>query len=114
MDLDKLRVYAKSQELLSEVLRLAASLPRGWGFLADQLRRAGASVPLNIAEGWGRPEPGDRRRSFDMALGSLHEVAAAVEILRRAGYSTREEFLALWDEIDHISRMLGRLRANAR
>ena len=113
MDLNKLIVYQRSQTLFSEVFALSTRLPRGWGFLADQIRRAGSSVPLNIAEAWGRPAPGDRRRSFDMALGSLHELAAALDILHRAGQLPAPRFSALWQECDAISRMLGRLRANA-
>ena len=106
-------MYQRSQSLVTEVLILTGELPRGWGFLADQIRRAATSVPLNLAEGCGRPERGDRRRSFDMALGSLHELAAALDVLHRAGLLPVARFSALWQECDEISRMLGRLRANA-
>ena len=48
MDLEKLKVYQDGQELLSETLRVLSRLPRGMGWLADQARRAAASIPLNI------------------------------------------------------------------
>ena len=50
MELRELKVYEKSQALLSEALGVANRLPRGWGWLADQMRRCGGSVPLNVAE----------------------------------------------------------------
>jgi four helix bundle protein len=41
-------------ELLAVAVKLAEQAPRGYGSLADNLRRAALSVPLKIAEGSGK------------------------------------------------------------
>jgi four helix bundle protein len=50
--------------------------------LRDQLARASSSIALNTAEGAGRWDtPADRRRFFRMALGSLRESVAILDLL---------------------------------
>ena len=81
LSFQKLDVYRCSIEFLA----LAASLPklpRGHGELADQLRRAALSVPLNIAEGAGRPSAADASRHYAIARGSTMECAAIVDALQ--------------------------------
>jgi four helix bundle protein len=50
-------------------------------YLRDQLLRASSSVVLNIAEGSAKPTPRDQRRFYAIALGSLRESQAALDIL---------------------------------
>ena len=50
------------------------------GHLLDQLKRASASVALNLAEGSGRQSPGDTKRFYHIAFGSLRECQAILEI----------------------------------
>ena len=47
----------------------------------DQWLRAGQSIPLNIAEGNGKSTVPDRRRYFEIALGSALECAAIQDVL---------------------------------
>lgn len=112
MDLRKWRVYQESIGLLDEVVGWTRGLPRGYGWLADQARRAAASVPLNVAEGLGRPSRAERRRFFEIAIGSAHEVAACLEVGYRLGLLPEAPFRVLWDACDHITRMLGKLVAS--
>jgi hypothetical protein len=53
---ERLDVYRAAIELLVLADEVAAALPRGRGYLADQLRRAASSIPFNIAEGAGDGE----------------------------------------------------------
>jgi four helix bundle protein len=48
--------------------------------LRDQLDRAAASVCLNIAEGAGRATRADQRRFYSIALGSLRESQAILDL----------------------------------
>jgi four helix bundle protein len=69
----------RSYWLAVQLYRLLARLspPR---HLRDQLERAAASVCLNLAEGYGRRQPRDKRHFYQIALGSLREVQAILEL----------------------------------
>ena len=56
---------------------------RGCTNLRDQLERASLSIVLNIAEGAGRKTVADRRRCFTIAMGSLLECGALLDVLSR-------------------------------
>jgi four helix bundle protein len=49
-------------------------------YLRDQLLRSSSSVVLNIAEGTGKLTYADKRRYYSIALGSLRESVAALEL----------------------------------
>lgn len=46
--------------------------------LADQMKRAGSSVVLNLAEGM-RSAKGNRQKHYSLAHGSANEVRAAIQ-----------------------------------
>ncbi len=74
------RIYQRALQLTNFALTLELTRP-GYGFLADQLRRAATSVALNYLEGCGRSTRADRARFFDISIGSAYEVIAALDIL---------------------------------
>ena len=49
--------------------------------LKNQFERAASSVVLNVAEGSGRKTVADRNRFFSIALGSLCEIQAILDLL---------------------------------
>lgn len=49
-------------------------------YLKDQLLRASSSIALNIAEGSGKKTPNDQSKYYSIALGSLREFQAIIEI----------------------------------
>src|SRR2546422_6407959 len=63
--------------------------------LADQWRRASYSGVLNIAEGASRRGPREFRRPLDIARGSLHEVAAVLELLVALEYFKESDLVSL-------------------
>ena len=107
MNLEGFDAYRKSVQLVTEVVGACERLPRGYGWLADQARRAVGSVALNVAEGYGRPSAGDRKKHYGYAIGSAHEVAACAELLQRFGQLSQRRFREMWSACDEISRMLG-------
>lgn len=76
--------------------------------LARQMRRAGASVMLNIAEGWRRLGR-DRRQHYAIAAGSNAELRAALDVGEAFGYLDAESFAELDALLDRVSAMLYRL-----
>jgi four helix bundle protein len=85
LNFQKLDVYRCAVEFLALSVDLPAELPRGHSALADQLRRAALSVPLNIAEGSGRPSAADSSRHYGIARGSAMECAAIIDAFQILG-----------------------------
>jgi four helix bundle protein len=100
----KLDVYHCAVTFLGVASTLAERMPRGHSALADQLRRAALSVPLNIAEGSGKGTMEDReaRRFYAIARGSALECAAIVDALQALR-------LVLGDEADRAQELLERI-----
>ena len=80
LDHEKLDVYTIALQVAALAYEIADQLPKGHAALADQLRRAGTSVPANIAEGCGRRHGKDRERFMRIARGSATETAALVDL----------------------------------
>ena len=76
---EQLDVYKAATEFLVVATRSTGHFPRGYSTLADQLRRAALSIPLNIAEGYGKRGPAERGRFDDIARGSAHECGAIMD-----------------------------------
>ena len=80
-----LRIHSVAIGCCAEIRVVAEALARKDAALADQLRRAMASVALNIAEGAGSQGKNRNARYFN-ALGSAREVGSALEVARAFGY----------------------------
>ena len=104
------RIYHRALELVALAKSVMDELPSGYGFLADQLRRAAASVPLNFAEGSGKRSPRDRQRYFLIAKGSAYEVAAVLDVAHTFGVLSNEYHALGIDLCDHLGAMLSRYR----
>ena len=81
-DHERLDVYRASLSFVVTSNRLVGDLPPGYGYLADQLRRAALSITLNIAEGAGEFAPAEKSRFYRMAKRSATESAAGLDVLR--------------------------------
>jgi four helix bundle protein len=74
-----LRVQVLVFDILRSLTPMIRQIASHDASLADQIRRAGASVALNLAEGRGSAGRNAKAR-FHNALGSLREVQAALEV----------------------------------
>jgi four helix bundle protein len=106
--MDFKRIYPRSLELVRLSHAVIEKLPAGYGFLADQLRRASSSVVLNFAEGTGKRSAADRRRYFASARGSACEVSACFDLALAFDATTPDEHAAGCDVCDHLAAMLTR------
>jgi len=82
-DHEKWDVYQASLELVILISDIVEQLPRGKAYLADQLQRAGTSVPLNIAEGAGEDSLSEKARFYRMAKRSAAECASILDVCQR-------------------------------
>lgn len=110
MQHDTTLIYQRSLELVRLVKHVIDELPVGYGFLADQLRRAASSVALNFSEGYGKSTPADQRRYFRIARGSAYEVGAALDVALSFEALAKERHEQGKDLCDHIAAMLTRFR----
>ncbi|WP_406858081.1 four helix bundle protein [Alsobacter sp. KACC 23698] len=106
-DLD---VWQASMSLAVSVYRFTGAFPRDELFgLTSQMRRASASIPANIAEGYGRAQ----RRSFAqflrIAQGSTKELETHAILASRVGLLPMDDALHVERECDRIGRMLRNL-----
>jgi four helix bundle protein len=100
------RIYTTSLELNRVSALVVGRLPPGYGFLADQLRRAAASVTLNFSEGCRRTSRAERRRFFTVAGASASEVSAVVDVAHAHRVIRDDDRAKAKDLCDHLSAML--------
>ena len=61
--------------------------------LGSQMRRAATSIPLNIAEGYGRKSTAADFKAFlRIALGSCNEVMVLIEMIKRSRVLGKRRF----------------------
>jgi four helix bundle protein len=91
-----LKAWQHAERLAVECSKVAQHFPDfEQERLADQLRRASYSIPLNIAEGSALKGTRDYRRFLDTAWGSLAEVQTALVMARDIGYLRAVDFARL-------------------
>ena len=109
----RLIAWQRSVDLVGEVYRLADRLPLRERFgLADQLRRAAASIPANIAEGNARAHRREYLHFLSIARGSLAEVATHLESSRRVGYFSDADLAPASQLVQRVGQLLSRLIAS--
>jgi four helix bundle protein len=102
-----LKVWQVGLELAKRCYVATKCFPREELFgLTSQIRRAAASIPANIAEGYGRENTGEYIQFLRIAQGSLKELETHLllaEAVNSAGNATIQPLL---DTADGLGRML--------
>ena len=104
-----LKVYQKSYELMLAMYQEVSEkmpLEERYG-LTSQIKRAATSIPLNIAEGYGK-QAGAREvaRFIQMARGSCCEVSVLLDMLKDLKYITEGEHECYSSGYEEIGKML--------
>jgi four helix bundle protein len=88
-----LKAWEHAERLAVECVKASRGFPEfEQQSLADQLRRAAYSVPLNIAEGSAKRGSREYRRYLDTARGSLAEVETILGMAHSLGYVRPADF----------------------
>ena len=103
---ENLDAYQAAIEFLALAAELISQYPRGHGSMADQFKRASLSIPLNIAEGYGKRSPDDRARFYDIARGSAHECGALLDAAQILQLIDRPTFVRAKTLLHRIVSML--------
>jgi four helix bundle protein len=111
---ERLEVWQRAVRFAKVIYDMTDAFPRSELFgLTSQLRRAGVSVAANIAEGASRSSRKDQARFFEIAYGSLNEVATMLYIARMQEFVTEQELAAARKDILKMCKMLSGLRRTA-
>ena len=113
LDFQRLDVYQAALDLLAEALVVADGIPVGYRGIADQLKRASVSIPLNIAEAMGRGGRDDRRRFVTIARGSAMETGALFDVIDRLSQTGQRPSPHARDLVTRVVSMLTRLGAGS-
>ncbi len=106
----KLDVYKSAKILSHEVCQLTKTYPADERFaLCDQLRRAVMSIPINIAEGFGRFSSKEKAHFLQIAFGSLSEVMCELEISLDENYINTTQFTQMESLIISVKKQLSNL-----
>ena len=103
-------VWQNGMEVVKEVYYISAQFPREEIFtLTSQIRRAANSIPLNIAEGYGRNSSKSYKNFLRISRASVHEVETAMMIAVMLKYISEEDCKILQNQLQEESKMLNSL-----
>jgi four helix bundle protein len=108
-----LRVWQEAMDLAEDCYRLTKQFPREELFgLTSQIRRSAASVPANIAEGYGRDSTKAYVNQLRIAQGSLKEVETHLLLSQRVGITTDDNIALALKRSETVGKMLRSLIRN--
>jgi len=112
---ERLRAWHACDALVVAVYQASEGFPRRELYgLTSQVRRAAYSAAANIAEGSAKRGRREFRRYLDISLGSLAEVSYTLQLCRKLGILSDDQ----WTELDrlriHANRLTWRLYENIR
>ena len=110
-----LLVWQKSHALTLEIYRLTKSFPADERFrLVDQLCRAAASIPTNIAEGKGRASTAEFCQFLIIARGSIEETRYLILLARDLTYISPTDHEQIESACTEVSKMTNALLRSLR
>jgi four helix bundle protein len=100
-------VWQKSMDLAVAACRLTDSFPVDERYgLTTRIRRSCASIPANVAEGYGRESAGAYAQQLKVAQGSLKEFETHVELAHRIGLVDGSTLSMVLKSSEEIGKML--------
>ena len=113
---EDLEVFQRAYRLSLDIHRASLKLPQieQWA-LGDQIRRASKSIPVNIAEGFGKQVDSiaEFRRFLRIAMGSADEMRVWVRYAFDLGYVDEATWRRWREEYHAIAKMIQGLHGKA-
>ena len=103
-----LEVYKRSYKLALDIHQFSFDLPSRERYeLSSQIRRAAVSIPLNIAEGYGRKDSEKEFKHFlRNSLGSCNEVGVLLDMLKDLSYIEQSSYQDFKEDYDILGKQL--------
>lgn len=103
----KFAVYPEIKNFIKECYELSYKFPKQEQFeLASQLRRAVTSILLTLAEGSAKKSDAELNRFLMMAVGSLSEIVAILDIAQAQEYISTETYQKFSEKTESIAKQL--------
>ncbi|HEV7379295.1 MAG TPA: four helix bundle protein [Dyadobacter sp.] len=104
---EDLIVWQKAHLFVLAVYKITTTFPNSEIFnLTSQFRRAGVSIPANIAEGFKRTGRADKARFYNIAQGSLEECRYFLRLGKDLNYLADNDYQENKLLIEEVSRLL--------
>ena len=101
-------VYKDAKSIVKDIYLITSNFSQNLKYdLGSQLNRSAASIVLNIAEGSGKNSDKELNRFFDIAIGSICETIAGLDIAYDNKLINKERFEKLTEKCKNIARQLG-------
>jgi four helix bundle protein len=102
-----LRVWNEAMNLGEMCYLATRSFPKEeiYGMIS-QIRRASASVPANIAEGYGRENRGEYIHFLRIAQGSLKELETHLMLSERVKLTSSQSIKPILEQSEKVGKML--------
>ena len=113
---EDLEVFQRAYRLSLEIHKVSLTLPGIEQYaLGDQVRRASKSIPVNIAEGFGKQVSSiaEFRRFLRIAMGSADEMRVWVRYMHDLGYIDETTWRRWRDEYHAIAKMIQGLQGKS-
>lgn len=102
-----LQIWQRGIDFSIHIYSISKNFPENEQFgLTSQLRRATTSIPLNIAEGWGRGSDKSFTNFLKISRGSLYEVETILELSLRLDFIDETTLIKLRNEIEELGKMI--------
>ena len=106
-DFRGLKVWQKSHRLTLQIYKTTRGFPNEERYgLTSQMRRSGASIPSNIAEGCGSSSDAELARYLQIAMNSASELEYHILLAHDLDLIDSTNYKSLNDEVTQIKRML--------
>lgn len=108
---EKLKVYKSSLGLADEIVKATTVWPTKYQFsIADQLRRAALSIPLNIAEGSGRTGI-EFKRFIGISRSSVYECIPILKICVNNELISGKQYQFWYNQLVILAKQLSKLKS---
>ena len=109
-EFQKTEIYQQIIGFIKRIYNITDGFPREELYgLTNQVRRAGISVALNFAEGWGRYNKREKSQFYKMARASMLECLAAIDIAQSLNYVKEPIYYELLRESEGLSKKFNAL-----
>ena len=108
-----MEIYQESYSLALLIHKVTQKYPEYERYeIGRQIRRAALSIPLNIAEGYGKKDStADFKRFLRMSLGSCNEINVLIDMCKDLRYLDEDTHKKMWESYNVLGKRISTIIA---